>query len=50
MPVGSQGTVGTGHPRLDETIQGLRWGDNVVYIVERLDDYAALARRFIARV
>ena len=50
MHAGSQAAISTGHPRLDETLQGLRWGDNVVYLVERLADYAALAQRFIGRV
>ncbi len=42
--------VSTGYPQLDDTVQGLRWGDNVVFLVEQLADYAALARRFVARM
>jgi len=37
----------TGNAQLDEIIQGLRWGDNVVLQVERLGDYAQLARAFV---
>lgn len=50
MRAGGQEVVSTGHPQLDEALQGLRWGDNVVYLVERLADYAAMAQRFIGRV
>ena len=34
----------TGLPALDAVVQGLRAGDNVVWQVESLDDYARLVR------
>jgi len=47
MPTALGNAISTGHPQLDAALQGLRWGDNVVFLVEQLADYAALARRFI---
>ena len=40
---------GTGIPALDDVLQGLRPGDNVVWQVEDLDDYAPLVLPFVAR-
>jgi hypothetical protein len=40
--------VGTGYPALDAVLGGLRSGDNVVWQVESIDDYAPLVRRFAA--
>jgi len=40
----------SGEPELDRTIDGLRVGDNVVWQVELLDDYARFAQAFAARV
>ena len=37
----------TGHPALDAVVQGLRPGDNVVWQVESLQDYARLVRPFV---
>jgi hypothetical protein len=37
----------TGVPALDAVVQGLRAGDNVVWQVESLDDYARLVRPFV---
>ncbi|GEJ58085.1 PEP/pyruvate-binding domain-containing protein [Anaeromyxobacter diazotrophicus] len=39
----------TGLPALDGVLGGLRAGDNVVFQVESTDDYALLARPFVAR-
>ncbi len=39
---------GTGLPAFDAILQGLRPGDNVVWQVEDLDDYAPLVRPFVA--
>ncbi len=39
----------TGLPALDAVLQGLRAGDNVVWQVETLDDYAPLVAAFVAR-
>jgi pyruvate,water dikinase len=46
IPVNSPGT---GLPALDEVLQGLRAGDNVVWQVESLEDYAPLVQPFVAR-
>jgi pyruvate,water dikinase len=40
---------GSGIPALDEVLQGLRPGDNVVWQVEDLEDYAPLVAPFVAR-
>jgi hypothetical protein len=40
---------GTGIPALDDVLQGLRPGDNVVWQVEDLDDYPPLVLPFAAR-
>ncbi len=40
---------GTGIPALDDVLQGLRPGDNVVWQVEDLDDYPPLVVPFVAR-
>lgn len=40
---------GTGLPGLDEVLQGLRPGDNVVWQVEAVDDYRPLVTPFVAR-
>src|SRR5512137_606704 len=40
---------GTGLAALDRVLQGLRDGDNVVWQVETLDDYAPLVKPFAAR-
>jgi hypothetical protein len=40
---------GSGDADLDATIQGLRLGDNVVWQVDALEDYAHYARLFAAR-
>jgi len=42
-------TPSTGLPALDEVLQGLRDGDNVVWQVETIEDYAPLAAAFAAR-
>lgn len=39
----------TGLPGLDEVLQGLRAGDNVVFQVETVDDYRPLVTPFVAR-
>jgi len=39
--------ISTGCRPLDATIQGLRWGDNVVFQVETLADYLFFARSFV---
>ncbi|HYG70148.1 MAG TPA: hypothetical protein VD838_20905, partial [Anaeromyxobacteraceae bacterium] len=39
----------TGIPSLDALLRGLRAGDNVVWQVETIDDYAALVRPFVER-
>ncbi len=38
--------IRTGLPQLDELLQGLRRGDNVVWQVDRLEDYPYFARAF----
>jgi len=38
--------ISTGLPGLDQMLTGLRAGDNVVWQVDSLDDYAALVRPF----
>jgi pyruvate,water dikinase len=38
--------ISTGLPGLDQVFQGLRVGDNVVWQVDSLDDYAAFVRPF----
>ncbi|MEI7704084.1 MAG: PEP/pyruvate-binding domain-containing protein [Deltaproteobacteria bacterium] len=40
---------GTGVPSLDAMLRGLRAGDNVVWQVESLEDYAPLVPPFVAR-
>ena len=40
---------GTGLPALDAVLQGLRPGDNVVWQVDSLEDYAPLVPPFVAR-
>jgi hypothetical protein len=40
---------GTGIPALDGVLQGLRLGDNVVWQVETLEDYAPLVKSFVRR-
>ncbi len=40
---------GTGLPALDAVLQGLRPGDNVVWQVDSLEDYAPLVLPFVAR-
>ncbi|GAB98033.1 hypothetical protein BJY21_001439 [Kineosphaera limosa] len=42
-------TVSTGHPGLDSIIDGLRLGDNVVWRVDSLEDFAAVAAPFVAQ-
>ncbi len=42
-------TISTGLAGLDELIQGLHMGDNVVWQVDRLDDYMFFARAFAAQ-
>jgi len=42
-------TVSTGIPSLDEVLQGLRLGDNVVWQVDRLEDYRGFAERLVAQ-
>jgi pyruvate, water dikinase len=56
LPVTPQDTAmipinppGTGLPELDGVLQGLRAGDNVVWQVETLEDYAPLVAPFVAR-
>jgi len=39
-------TIKSGLPQLDELLQGLRPGDNVVWQVDRLEDYPHFARAF----
>jgi pyruvate,water dikinase len=39
-------TVRSGLPPLDDLLQGLRWGDNVVWQVDRLEDYPYFAQAF----
>ena len=39
----------TGLPGLDQVLQGLRPGDNVVWQVEAVDDYRPLVAPFVAR-
>ncbi len=39
-------TIGSGLPSLDELLQGLRPGDNVVWQVDRLEDYPYFAQAF----
>ena len=39
-------TISTGLPGLDQMLTGLRAGDNVVWQVDSLDDYAALVQPF----
>ena len=42
-------TPGTGLPELDQVLQGLRAGDNVVWQVETLEDYAPLVQPFVSQ-
>jgi len=48
--MGTQGidakTISSGIRSLDELLQGLRLGDNVVWQVERLEDYPYFVRAF----
>ena len=39
----------SGIPALDEIVQGLRLGDNVVFQVDRLEDYLFFVRPFALR-
>ncbi len=39
----------SGIPSLDEVLQGIRLGDNVVWQVDELDDYSAFAQPFMAQ-
>ena len=41
--------IPTGIPALDEVLQGLRLGDNVVWQVDNLDDYLHFVRPFAER-
>jgi len=41
-------SLSTGLPGLDEVIQGLRAGDNIVWQVDAIDDYARFVRPFCA--
>jgi len=41
--------VRSGIPGLDEMVQGLRLGDNVVWQVDALEDYVRFARPFVAQ-
>src|SRR5690606_31998290 len=45
----SEPQVSTGIPALDGVLQGLRLGDNVVWQVDRLEDYGYFAQRLIDR-
>lgn len=45
----AQACVYSGIPALDETLQGIRLGDNVVWQVDRLDDYLHFVRPFAQR-
>lgn len=38
----------TGIPGLDLVLDDLRWGDNVVWQVDQIEDYAYFARKFVA--
>ena len=40
-------TIGSGLPQLDDLLQGLRPGDNVVWQVDRLEDYPNFAETFV---
>ena len=42
-------TVGSGIKSLDDLLQGIRLGDNVVWQVDELDDYAGFAESFVTR-
>ncbi len=42
------GKTSTGNAHLDQVINSLRSGDNVVWQVDRLEDYAAFAHAFVA--
>jgi pyruvate, water dikinase len=46
---GDSRTVGSGIKTLDNLLQGLRLGDNVVWQVDNLKDYAYFAESFVAR-
>jgi len=46
----SSKTIGSGLAQLDEILQGLRFGDNVVWQVERLEDYSYFAESFKEQV
>ncbi len=41
------GTVNSGIKALDDLLQGIRPGDNVVWQVDNLDDYAHFAESFV---
>jgi pyruvate, water dikinase len=43
------GIIYSGVPALDDLLQGIRLGDNVVWQVDSLDDYTHFARSFITR-
>ena len=43
-------TIGSGIPQLDELLQGLHLGDNVVWQVEHLEDYSYFAQAFTDEV
>ena len=49
MASSDQTTVSSGIPALDEVLQGLRLGDNVVLQVDGLDDYDYFVRPFVSR-
>ncbi|HSW56919.1 MAG TPA: PEP/pyruvate-binding domain-containing protein [Dehalococcoidales bacterium] len=42
-------TIASGNPALDELLQGIRLGDNVVWQVDRLDDYGVFSRALVER-
>jgi hypothetical protein len=43
------GLISSGIPALDDVLDGLRLGDNVVWQVDRLDNYQQIARPFAAK-
>ena len=49
MTEGDSRTVGSGITALDNLLQGLRLGDNVVWQVDNLDDYAHFAQAFVTQ-
>jgi hypothetical protein len=48
-PAPAGGAAGTGLPALDRVLGGLRPGDNVVWQVDRIDDYGPFVDPFVAR-